>query len=125
MSSESVSTCESPAAAPLRAALQLAFADEFLLAAMEPFMAFTIMLPCECLAADCTDKRSLVCVSPEMRPKIVSSREALRAKRALERRRMFLNAATIFGAVRWRAIGFCKIENVPCLQFGRLLIERL
>ena len=95
MAAECVGACESPAAAPLRAALERAFADKFLLAAVQALVTFAVVLPCEGFATDSAYERTLVCVRPEMRAEIVSAGEALRAEIALESCGMFLYAPAL------------------------------
>lgn len=66
MATEGVSASEAPAAAPLSALLQLALADELLLARVQPFVAFPVVLSREGFAADGADEGPLVSVCSEM-----------------------------------------------------------
>lgn len=78
---------------------------------MQAFVAFPIVLPSECLSADCTDKRSFISVCSEMGAQVISAGEPFRAKIALERGGVFLNALGIPG-YRARSLRIGKIENV-------------
>lgn len=50
---------------PLAPGLQVSFADEFLFASMEIFVALAIIVPAKGLAAQSADKRSFVSVCPK------------------------------------------------------------
>lgn len=78
MAAQSVRTGEAAAAAPLSASRELAAADEFLFAGMEAFVAFAVVLPCECFAAYCAHKWSFVGVGAEVGSQVVCAGKPFR-----------------------------------------------
>lgn len=66
MSSESISTGETPSTTPLPTSLQVALADELLLARVEALVTLAIMLSRKGFATDCANEWSLVGVSPQV-----------------------------------------------------------
>ena len=82
MTAQGICSRKSASAAPLRARTELATADEFLLAAVETLMAFTIVLPGKGLLAHRAHKWPFIGVGTKMRAKIVGSCELLRTQMA-------------------------------------------
>ena len=68
VAAEGVSAGEAPATAPVAAGPQLAFADEALLAAVQAFVAFAVVLAREGFAADSAYEGPLVGVRAQVRP---------------------------------------------------------
>ena len=95
MPAEGVGTGKAPATAPLATGAQLATADEFLLAGVEAFVAFAVVLAREGFAADGTDERALVGVGAEVGAEVVGTGEALGAEVALECGGVFLDALPV------------------------------
>jgi hypothetical protein len=100
MSSKSISTSKSPATAPIVTVFQVTAANKFLLARMQSLMSLAIMLAGECFAADTAYEWTLIGVSAQVRPQIVSSREAFWTQIALKCRGMLLRPLGI-GAICW------------------------
>jgi len=112
MAPQCVGTSEAAATAPRATGAEFAAADEFLLARVEAFVTFTIVLACEGLAADSADKGSFVGMSAEMRPEVVGAREAFGAKMTLESGGMFLNFPFTGDG---RSSGIGKLEDVVAI----------
>ena len=106
VAAEGVRAREAASAAPLPALLELALADELLLARVQPLVALAVVLPREGFAADGADEGALVGVSAEMGAEVVGAREALGAERALEGGGVFLDAFRVadVGAARDRLV---------------------
>lgn len=109
MAPQCVGTGEAAATAPRATGAEFAAADKFLLARVEAFVTFPIVLACEGLAADSADKGSFISMSAEVRAKVVGAREAFGAKITLEGGRMFLNFPF---ARNGGSSGIGKLENV-------------
>lgn len=114
MSTESVCTSKSSPATPLSATLKSTATDKLLLAGVKTFMSLSIVLACKGLATDCTDEWSLIGVGAKMRTEVVSSRESLRTKSALERRRMLLLAFAV-SSIRGSPFRVRQVQNVIAL----------
>ena len=93
MAAKSVGACEAATATPVAAGAEFAAADEFLLAAVETFVAFAVVLACESLAADGANKGTFVGVGAEMGAEVVGSCETFGTEVALKCGWMFLHAA--------------------------------
>jgi hypothetical protein len=91
VAAESVGAGEAAVAAPGVAGLELASTDEFLLAAVEAFVAFAIVLAGEGFAADGADEGTLVGVGAQVGAEVVGTRESLGAETALVCGWVFLN----------------------------------
>jgi hypothetical protein len=90
VSTQSISTREPTPTAPLSCLLQVSFAYEFLLARMQTFMAFPVMLTRKCFPAYCAHEWSFIRVRSKMRTKVVSAGESFGAEIALKCGRMLL-----------------------------------
>ena len=117
VTAQSVSACEAPPTAPLGAALQRAFADEFLLARVQAFVAFAVVLAREGFAADCADEWAFVGVRAQMGAEVVGAGEAFGAEVALECCWVLLDTA-VFRIGRGRAVGFGEVQDVVALIGG-------
>ena len=95
VATERVGAGEASAAAPDRAGLEVAFADELFLPGMQALVPLAVVLAGEGLAADCADEGALVGVRAEMGSEVVGAREALGAEVALESGRVFLYALAV------------------------------
>lgn len=93
MSSESIGAGEAPIAAPVPALLEIAFADELLLAGVEAFVTLTIVLTCKSLATDCAHEWSLICMCAEVRSQVISTSKSLRTDGTLESSWVLLRSA--------------------------------
>ena len=114
MPAERVCAREASSTTPLVAGLERTFADEFLLTAVEAFVALAIVLSCESFAAHRANEGSFVRVRSQMTTQIIRSREALRAKITLEGRRMLLDS-TVLCAVAGTTLGLREVEDVVAL----------
>lgn len=76
---------------------EIAFADEFLFAGVQAFVAFSVVLAREGLATYRAYERSFVGVRAEMGAEVVGSREALWTECALESGRVLLYAFRVAG----------------------------
>jgi len=95
---------------------QVTSTNEFLLPGMEALVPLAIMLTCECLSTNRTDKRSLVCMGAKVRSQIVGARKPLWAKGALKCGRMLLMALRIIRGSSW-PLRISKVKNeVPALD---------
>jgi hypothetical protein len=67
VAAKGIRASKAPAATPLASDFKVTLADEFLFAAVQTFMAFTVVLARKGLAAEGAYKGSLVCVRAQVR----------------------------------------------------------
>jgi hypothetical protein len=77
MPAKRIGAGEAAAAAPVTSVTQVAATDELLLAGMQAFVTFPIVLTSKGFAAHRANERSLISVRTEMRSQIVRPSEAL------------------------------------------------
>ena len=90
VAAQRICACEAPATAPGAGIGEVAFADEFLLAGVEAFVAFAIVLAGKGFATDGADEGPFVGVGAQMRAEVVGTSEAFGTKGALEGGGVFL-----------------------------------
>ena len=117
MSSQRVSPRKPPRAAPGTTGFKLAFADEFLLAGVQAFVAFAVVLAREGFGADGADEGTLVGVGAEVGAEVVGAREFLGAEVALEGGGVFLHAFVLAGG-RAGTVGVREVENSFAVRKG-------
>lgn len=113
MATERVGAGKAPAAAPYRAGLEVAFADELLFPGVQALVPLAVVLAGKGLAADGADERSFVGVRAEVGSEVVGAREPLRAEVALESGRVLLYALAV--VVGRGSLGICEVEDVVSL----------
>ena len=94
MSPQSICSGKSPATPPVltRSRAKFTLADKFLLAAVEAFVAFAIVLSGERFATDGTHEWSLIGMCSQVGAQVIGSSEAFRAESALESGRVLLDS---------------------------------
>ena len=117
MAPQGVGAREASAAAPVAARAELAAADEFFFARVEPFVAFAVVLAREGFAADGADKGAFVGVGAEVGAKVIGAGEAFGAEVALEGCRVFLDA--LFRSGSGRSGRVREFEDVIPVGDGR------
>lgn len=110
MAPQRIGTRETSATTPVATGTELAFADEFFLAAVQAFVALAVMLTRKRLSADGAHKRPLIGMRAQVRAEVVRACKALGAERALEGGRMFLNSLVRTGGGRPVRVG--QFEDV-------------
>lgn len=91
MSTQGIGTGKAAATTPLTTSREVSPTDKLLFSRMEPLMPLAVMLSREGFPAHGTNKRSFICMSPEVGSQVVRPCKALWAEMALERCRMFLD----------------------------------
>lgn len=110
MTAQGVGAGEPAAAAPVAACAELAAADEFLLAAVEAFVPFAVVLAREGLAADGADEGPFVSVRAEVGAEVVSTCEPFGAQVALEGCGVFLH--TLLRTGSWWSARIGEFEDI-------------
>ena len=113
MATERVGAGEASTAAPYRAGLEVAFADELLLPGVQTLVPLAVVLAGEGFAADCADEGSLVGVRAEVGAEVVGARESLGAEVALEGGRVLLYALAV--VIGRGSLGIREVEDVISL----------
>lgn len=89
--------------------LEVTAANKLLLARVETFMSFPVVLARKCLAANAAHEGTLIGMSAEMRSQVVGTCESLRAQSTLESRWVLLCTFRASAFTRRRSGGIGKI----------------
>lgn len=116
MTSQRIGAREAPATTPVATGTELAFADEFFLAAVQAFVALAVMLTRKRLAADGAHKGPLIGMRAQVRAEVVRACKAFGTKRALKGGRVFLNPLVRAGGGRPGRVG--QFEDVIAVGDG-------
>jgi hypothetical protein len=85
---------------------------------MEALMTFAIGLTRKCFTADSTNERAFIRMSPEVRPEIVRSSEALGTEVALERGWMLFLVTTITSLPLKVGLKVGKVQDIIAMIGG-------
>lgn len=118
MAAESIGARKPSSTSPDPIGFEIPAADEFLLARVESFVAFSIVLTSERLGTYCAHERTFVRVRAKVGSQVVRTSETLGAEGALESGRMFLNPfiTRVCTGSSWH----CQPEKVISIWWNRI-----